>query len=209
MNGTWFVSRPVAPVYRKPGFTSEIVTQGLIWEKVTIIDQHNSWVYIKMEDEYMGWIHQFYIKEINIVIKDFIFITDRSTNVLLDWNKKDSIKSILSFGSRVPLLDKTSKYFKIMLNRNTIGYIDKQSNMKIKYKDEIIKIGSKLLGVPYLWGGKSSFGYDCSGFIQMIFKTVGIYLPRDTSQQFIYNKLKSINKKEAQAGDLIFFSKNN
>tara|TARA_B100000945_G_C20362046_1_gene587665 strand:+ start:540 stop:1325 length:786 start_codon:yes stop_codon:yes gene_type:complete len=209
MSVAWFISTAVAPIYRKPDFRSEIVTQGLIWEKVTILEQRNGWVFIKMEDEYRGWIHQFYISEINIVIEDYVFITDRFVNVLLDWNNKDSIKSILSFGSRIPLLDKTSKYFKIMLNCNTIGYINKQSNMKVKYKDDFIKIGSKLLGAPYLWGGKSSFGYDCSGLIQMIFKAVGIYFPRDTSQQFIYNKLKSINKKEAQSGDLIFFSKNN
>ena len=67
----------------------------------------------------------------------------------------------------------------------------------------------KLIGIPYLWGGKSSFGYDCSGFVQMVLKTAGISIPRDTGLQIKANLLEKISITATQPGHLVFFSENN
>ena len=80
MSVTWFVSTAVAPIYRKPDFTSEIVSQGLIWERVTIIDQHNSWVYIKMED--IGRCYIFYpyniVWMLDLLLEVILILTSNS-----------------------------------------------------------------------------------------------------------------------------------
>ena len=61
------------------------------------------------------------------------------------------------------------------------------------------------MSVSYLWGGKSSFGYDCSGFVQMVLNAVGISFPRDTGLQIKTDWLKEISITETQPGDLVFF----
>ena len=61
------------------------------------------------------------------------------------------------------------------------------------------------LNLPYTWGGRSSFGYDCSGFVQMLYRQMGLYIPRDTKDQISWEKFKSIPIEDLSTGDLIFF----
>jgi cell wall-associated NlpC family hydrolase len=63
----------------------------------------------------------------------------------------------------------------------------------------------QFIGLPYTWGGISSFGYDCSGFIQMLFRQMGIMLPRDASQQINFLQFESIIWENRQKGDVLFF----
>ena len=65
-----------------------------------------------------------------------------------------------------------------------------------------------LLGVPYLWGGTSSFGYDCSGFVQAVLKVIGLSIKRDTSQQINHEGLEEVGMLDGKPGDLMFFSEN-
>ena len=75
--------------------------------------------------------------------------------------------------------------------------------------NNLIDTAQELLNIPYLWGGKSQLGFDCSGFVQTVFKTFGIYLPRDSYQQMNYKGLIEIKYSEACVGDLVFFSDDN
>ena len=72
----------------------------------------------------------------------------------------------------------------------------------------LINKSKEFLGTPYLWGGKSSLGFDCSGFVQTVFKVFNIDLPRDSSQQIKHQDLVEINYSKVEAGDLLFFSEN-
>ena len=81
--------------------------------------------------------------------------------------------------------------------------------MLLKTRDYIVHLANSLLGVPYLWGGKSSFGYDCSGFVQMVLKTAGIFMPRNTGFQIKADLLEEISITSTQPGDLVFFSEDN
>ena len=69
-----------------------------------------------------------------------------------------------------------------------------------------MKTAVQFLGTPYRWGGKTSFGMDCSGFIQSVFKSVGIEFPRDAYQQYDFLCESKIRMEEIQTGDLLFFS---
>ena len=72
--------------------------------------------------------------------------------------------------------------------------------------NKFIKYAKSFLNVPYLWGGKSSLGFDCSGLVQTIFKNFGIYLPRDSHEQIKYRGLFEIDYSDTEEGDLLFFS---
>ena len=75
-------------------------------------------------------------------------------------------------------------------------------------QSNLINTAKEFLGIPYLWGDKSSLGFDCSGFVQTVFKALNIVLPRDSSQQIKHRDLIEINYSELEVGDLLFFSEN-
>ena len=209
MSNNMIISTAVAPVHREPGFSSEMVTQGLMWESVSLNEEQDDWQRVQMDDEYEGWIHNFYLTESSAEFSNSLTITNRYAPVGPQRGKNGIVLAMLSFGTIVPVLEKTSGYSKIhLLNKNT-GFIPPQENVTSQKRDIIIKLAKSLLSVPYLWGGKSSFGYDCSGFVQMVLKTAGISIARDTGEQIKTEGLEEISINEAQPGDLIFFSENN
>jgi len=209
MKSNWVISVTVAPVHKEARFTSEMVTQGLMFETVIIQDQKDNWYKIKMEDGYKGWIHRFYLSDTQINSKSSLFLTDRYTPLHSKWDRNSKIQALLSFGTIVPLIDKTSEYCKIQLVNGEEGFIPLQNDVELKNRNDILSMANSLIGVPYLWGGKSSFGYDCSGFVQMVLKNAGISIPRDTGLQIKSDLLEEISITETQSGDLVFFSKDN
>ena len=70
---------------------------------------------------------------------------------------------------------------------------------------ESIELAKRFLGFPYLWGGSSSFGFDCSGFTQMLVRARGKIMPRDADKQAAWNGVSAVARKDLQAGDLLFF----
>jgi cell wall-associated NlpC family hydrolase len=77
---------------------------------------------------------------------------------------------------------------------------------KLLTVEQSIAMAKRFLGIPYLWGGRSSFGYDCSGFTQMLVRQRGINMPRDADLQAAWTGVVAIDRKDLQAGDLLFFS---
>ena len=74
--------------------------------------------------------------------------------------------------------------------------------------EEIVNISLSLLNIPYLWGGRSSYGFDCSGLIQLVLYVANIRFPRDTSDQISCDTLEEIDLGCAMLGDIVFFSDN-
>jgi len=68
-----------------------------------------------------------------------------------------------------------------------------------------IALAKRFLGLPYLWGGRSGYGYDCSGFTQMLVRSRGITMPRDADLQAAWEGVVAVDRKELRAGDLLFF----
>ena len=220
------IATPVAPVYKLNSFASEMVSQALIWDEIDILDQKDDWNYVRLDDQYKGWIHNFYITSTNKfrtsyskISGDFMRITKRFQSVN---DNNGNIILILSFGSRIPSLsfkenDLENKHSKIevLLTDGSTGFIEKQPTVPniLKQKDlsfeSIVKISKKLINVPYLWGGKSSFGYDCSGFVQSVYKLHDVTLKRDSIDMYNDLKDKKVGMEDIKLGHLIFFVKNN
>ena len=103
------------------------------------------------------------------------------------------------------------KMFKLILPNGNKVDIDKRKLVLSTTEpsiDSILKWSKKLLGSPYLWGGKSSFGYDCSGLIQSLLLFKNINLPRDTKDQICCEYLYSSKLNITKRGDLIYFFEN-
>jgi cell wall-associated NlpC family hydrolase len=192
----------VVPVRYEPSDTSEMVTQLLFGDHYGVIEKEKNWVKIRIEfDAYEGWIDSKQHSEISIEYFDhlnnteFKIATDITSAVLF---KKRLIQIVI--GSILPI----SSYELFEVNEQ-FAFNGTSKNMGEKQDFEYLKqISKRYLNAPYLWGGKTPFGIDCSGLSQQIFKVCGYRLKRDAAQQHLQGE-KVINLEEAHPGDLAFF----
>src|SRR5271156_1794605 len=82
---------------------------------------------------------------------------------------------------------------------------DVDFNPQYKTLEEMIAFSKKFIGLPYSWAGVSSYGFDCSGFVQMLFKEIGLFLPRNSRFQAQCSLFVPVAQEDLQPGDLVFF----
>ncbi|WP_312750256.1 C40 family peptidase [Epilithonimonas hominis] len=174
----------IAPMRAESSDKSEIVSQLLYGESADILEVKDNWTKIKTHyDNYEAWMDT---KQISPVSDDFL--SSRKVNLVKEpfqSTMTESGKVLLSMGSEV--------------NFETTAPTRGRD-----LSESIVNCAKEFLNVPYLWGGKSFFGIDCSGFTQIIYKIHGIKIPRDAYQQAeIGDALTFIE--EAKPGDLAFF----
>ena len=207
------VNTPVASIYRKPNFSSELITQALIWEKLAIINKEDNWYKIKQRDGYEGWVHSFYVVA-STVHNSNKFLQDKKNwywvkNKFLNLSLENNQNFLISYGSLIPCFEDNGNLFTILPSIREPIKINRKSlisyTSRIRYEEIIEKSANELIGLPYLWGGKSSFGFDCSGLLQSIFNVSNFkFLKRDASQQVLSDMLIKKNS-DPNIGDVIFF----
>lgn len=96
-----------------------------------------------------------------------------------------------------------------ILPRNTseIGKIEQRQEANSSEREKVVKIAQSWLGTPYVWGGNTRNGVDCSGFVKNVYESIGIILPRTAQQQFEFSN--KISNRELRPGDLLFYRKGN
>ncbi len=193
----------VIPVREKPSDKSQMVNQLLFGETVKIIDRLNNWLLIESSgNRYKGWADS---NQIRWIDEDTYDALEKDTPVYLvdPYLKVNSTEGpvLLSFGSRLPFFNQNG--FQIDGIQYSFEAKPETQHGK-KSEEELALLAQKFLGIPYLWGGRSYFGIDCSGFSELIFKTCGYQPPRDSSEQAEVGKTISFIN-EARAADLAFF----
>lgn len=190
----------VVPCRLQSSDKSEMVTQLLFGEHFGILEEQGKWILIKIaNDGYECWIDKKQFKKISE--EEFNLLSNEPQRLLLEGVKKIGKIENIVIGSTLPNFKKG----KFNLGENKYSFRGKSvlSNRKADKKN-IINTSKMYLNSPYLWGGRSPFGIDCSGFTQMVYKLNGIQLPRDAWQQA--EKGEPLNFiEEAQKGDLAFF----
>lgn len=189
----------VAPIRAEASDRSEMVTQLLFGEKVEIISVQEKWIKVMADyDAYVGWVDTKQVLEVSPTTYQQLDTTHFSAdlfNLLMD----GEFPSTLTLAAPIYQNEETDfqigdKYFSYLGD-----VIDAQEN-----HFSIGELAKLYLNTPYLWGGKSNFGIDCSGLVQQVFKLKNIVLPRDASQQATKGEVLSFVA-EAQMGDLAFF----
>ncbi|PCJ66537.1 MAG: hydrolase Nlp/P60 [Bacteroidetes bacterium] len=166
------------PVRGEARSGSEMVTQLLFGETYAILKQEGDWYYIKMDfDGYEGWLSD---SSINSFIERKTYT--QKDLYLSEINDIAGGTVLSSMGSELPLI-----------GLNAIRL-------------QVTGLSKQFLGTPYLWGGRHFSGIDCSGFVQIVYKVLGIKLPRDASQQ--QKEGKPVAFDNLFEGDLVFFHKN-
>lgn len=192
----------IVPVRKDPSDKSELVSQLLFGEMVEIVDNKDNWRKIRMlYDDYYGWVDK---KQIASIGEDDYLKINLSTNYISSdlvqlaiWNNNQLCPLVL--GSSLPLY-KDHKFFV-----GTTGYTFDGNVIELPTKEKrLLENAYMYLNAPYLWGGRSPFGIDCSGFTQMTFKLSGIPLKRDARDQAEQGETINLIS-ESQPGDLAFF----
>ncbi|SFD24609.1 C40 family peptidase [Algibacter pectinivorans] len=185
----------IVPLRNEPADVSELISQVLYGDFFKILEQRKQWAKIRLAfDNYEGWIDN----------KQYIEITEQQYKVI---HKETPVLStdLVEF-----IEDKNQQLFPIVIGSSLNGlslinhnYEGNFVNLQID-KTNIIKTAYMYLNTPYLWGGKTPFGIDCSGFTQMVYKLNGYKLLRDASQQATQGEALSFIE-ESEPGDLAFF----
>ncbi|NEW83094.1 MAG: C40 family peptidase [Mariniphaga sp.] len=197
----------IVPVRSEPREKSEMCTQILFGEHYTIIEENAKWCQVKLAfDGYEGWIDRKMVNEIDE--QDFLELEEIPRIVTTDvFNivqpAGDYSNFLIVAGSSLPHFDRVAHTFKI----GKVAY-SIQGNSIASPPNEvrvvIIENALKYFNAPYLWGGRSPFGIDCSGFSQILYKMAGLTIPRDAVQQAMLGENLTFVE-EALPGDLAFF----
>lgn len=186
----------IVAVKSEPSDKSELVTQLLFGEKYQVVEvsEDKKWSRIKiLFDDYIGWIDTKLVQEVDeqqwhtFSLIESEYCLEPTASVL---NKQGAFYPV-TFGADISALKIEGKK-RVFSNISRVAPVD-----------EIPSIAKSFLNTPYLWGGKTHFGIDCSGLTQQVLKVAGVKIPRDAYQQAEVGE--GVSFEDREYGDLVFF----
>lgn len=194
----------IVPLRREPSDRAEMISQLLFGETIVIEGVYKNWAKVRVTyDNYEGWIDRKQYQEISEQVFSELSLTRQCVTfdlVQLIENISGNFMLPIVLGSTIP---KPVNHIFYIDNEQYIYegqyYLPENESFR-----KIVENAYMYLHTPYLWGGRSPFGIDCSGFTQMVYKLSGISLLRDAAQQATQGEPISFLT-EAKPGDLVFF----
>jgi hypothetical protein len=215
------VSAIVGDVRKHPGNNEELVTQVLLGTKITLFKKEQGYFLIQMPDKYLGWIDtqavismsQSKLKSWDIAPQGII--TAIKGNILSQPNLSSDVICTIILGCILKIRNRQNGWIGVEFIDGTLGFIPEDNiqdlnewkNTRLLSAENVEKTAKSLLNIPYLWGGTSVRGFDCSGFTKTVFKMNGFELNRDADQQVKQGLTVNPGKdfQNLRKGDLIFF----
>ncbi len=186
----------IIPIRSEARESSEMVSQLLFGEEVEVLEVSGSWSKVKtLHDDYEGWVDTKMLSCEKIGEEVALVVSPSAVFEL------DGCQFSVTLGAKLPICE--NGIFKI--ENKEFRLVDGIVSEDALDMEEALDIMKTMVRTPYLWGGRTPWGIDCSGFSQLFYRLQGVDLPRDASQQVRCGY--DIFLQEAQAGDLAFFEK--
>lgn len=210
----------VANIRTKPGHSEELATQVLLGTPLRILKRERGWLYVQTPEEYLGWTddkieafgpagYQDWIDRPKVIITASYSVSTSSKI------SSDEVVGDIVAGDIFAVVEESDKHVKVAYPDGREAFIKSEEAMPfdewlLHAKDtpsSIVQTAKRFTGVPYLWGGTSVKGMDCSGYTKTIFFLNGVLLPRDANQQELVGEPIEIDDdySRLQVGDLVFF----
>tara|TARA_R110002050_G_scaffold131228_2_gene252978 strand:+ start:6491 stop:7684 length:1194 start_codon:yes stop_codon:yes gene_type:complete len=211
----------VINIRSKPKHSAELGTQGLLGMKLNVLDKKGDWYRVQTPDNYISWVDGGGIKRMTAKElqswnqKNKLIYTQNFGYVYEQKNEKSTRVSDIVFGGILAIKKEYDSYYEVEYPDGRNGFVKKSEAVlynswlkKNPANAAFIESSAKtMLGVPYLWGGTSTKGNDCSGFTKTVYLMNGFVIPRDASQQVNAGEIvdKDLKFEGLEKGDLLFF----
>jgi len=215
MAESWVVNQPVVDMHAQPSAEAPVVSQAIYGTNVEVVGRQGEWVQIQTPDLYRGWVPQAALFQ-----RDRPYATGervaRVWSLFANLYREADVTRrapvlCLPFGVRLELdggAPQDDRWLRVLLvdgNQAWVQQGDVNSRLEPLSADEVIAIGKRLVGLPYRWGGTSTFGFDCSGLTQLLCSLRGVVIPRDSGPQSRWEGMVDVERAQLQPGDLLFF----
>jgi cell wall-associated NlpC family hydrolase len=207
------VLQPVMNMYSKPTLDADVVSQAIYGSNVGVIEEKDGWMRIRTADDYTGWAPvaalrkgQPYASKGRVAEVQSLFAHVYREASLT----RHAPVVTVPFETKFEVIGEPpeQKWIQVRLPDDRSGWVqlgDVSFDAKQLTIPEMIALSKRFLGLPYTWGGTSSFGYDCSGFAQMLCRRRGVNMPRDAQPQANWSGLQPVERQDLQPGDLLYF----
>jgi len=213
------VTKSVANLYSSPSEDADVVSQAIFGTNVVPFEERDDWVKVRTPDEYTGWMPLAALRRLGpggrlyAAAGRVAQVESLAANLYRepDVTKHQPLLTV-PFETRLEVTAEPAahegRWLQVLLPDDHPAWIqrgDVTFDTKPLTIKQTIELAKRFLGVTYLWGGTSSFGYDCSGFTQMLVRRRGVMMPRDADAQAAWKGLVPVKRNKPKPGDLLFF----
>jgi cell wall-associated NlpC family hydrolase len=201
-------------MYSKPTLDADVASQAIFAANVSIVEQKDDWAHVRTADDYTGWMPLSSLRP-----GPLYAVSGRVAEVRSMFAHIYREPSVTAHAPllTVPLETRLevsaepaefSQWVKVRLPDDRAGWVqlgDVAFHAPPLTVPGMAEFAKRFLGLPYTWGGTSTYGYDCSGFIQMLERSRGLNMPRDAQPQADWDGQSAVERRDLQPGDLLYF----
>jgi hypothetical protein len=212
----------VANLYSAPRTDVDLVTQALVGMTVSIERSGAGWYKVGTPDGYAGWIESRHVREYTEGEAPYAsagrLAEITSLLAFLYYEQRVSARAPamqVTLSTRLEVTAEGEDWVEVALpdgserwvQRGDVAFMEAGASRSRGSVEEVLGTAKRLLGLPYLWGGSTPLGIDCSGFVQLAYGLNGVHLLRDSRLQYTQRDLLPVERDRLEAGDLVFFGR--
>lgn len=223
--GTIVVS--VADLFREPRRGVELVSQAVLGTLVSILEERDGWYRVQTPDTYLGWTESTSVRVLAQGEAGYATAGEIAEvcSLLAFLYAEPSVSARaptlqVTIGTRLELACQDGGWLRVRLparagengsvhwvQKGDVSITEASAPRPLGSLQDLVHTARRFLGLPYLWGGCTPLGIDCSGFVQLVYHLHGVQLLRDSHIQYTQPDLVHVERNELRTGDLVFFGR--